>query len=90
MQIRADLDDREESVSKKIRESETEWIKYTLVVGDKEMQEEKLIVRDRVLGKQRVIILKDLVEEIRTQIADKPYQRLNLPSHLSKRPQIMV
>jgi threonyl-tRNA synthetase len=90
MQIRADLDDREESVSKKIRESETEWIRYTLVVGDKEMQEEKLIVRDRVLGKQRVIILKDLVEEIRTQIADKPHQRLNLPSHLSKRPQIMV
>jgi threonyl-tRNA synthetase len=90
MEIRADLDDREESVSKRIRESETEWIRYTLVVGDKEIQEEKLIVRDRALGKQRVIILKDLVEEIRTQIADKPYQRLNLPSHLSKRPQIMV
>jgi len=90
MQIRADVDDREESVSKKIRESETEWIRYTLVVGDKEIQDEMLIVRDRILGKQRNMILKDLVEEIRTQIEDKPYQMLNLPSHLSRRPQIMV
>ncbi len=90
MQIRSDLDDREESVSKKIRESETEWIRYTLVVGDKEIQDEMLIVRDRILGKQRNMILKDLVEEIRTQIEDKPYQMLNLPSHLSRRPQIMV
>jgi threonyl-tRNA synthetase len=90
MQIRADVDDREESVSKKIRESETEWIRYTLVVGDKEIQDEMLIVRDRILGKQRNMILKDLVEEIRNQIADKPHQMLNLPSHLSKRPQIMV
>jgi threonyl-tRNA synthetase len=90
MKIRVDLDDREESVSKKIRESETEWIRYTLVVGDKEIQDEILIVRDRILGKQRNMILKDLVEEIRTQIADKPHQMLNLPSHLSKRPQIMV
>jgi threonyl-tRNA synthetase len=71
MEIRADLDDRGESVSKKIRESETEWIRYTLVVGDKEIEEEKLIVRDRVLGKQRVMVLKNLVEEIRTQIADR-------------------
>jgi threonyl-tRNA synthetase len=90
MQIRADVDDREESVSKKIRESETEWIRYTLVVGDKEIQDEMLIVRDRILGKQRNMILKDLVKEIRNQIADKPHQMLNLPSHLSKRPQIMV
>jgi threonyl-tRNA synthetase len=90
MRIRADLDDREESVSKKIRESETEWIRYTLVVGDKEIEEQKFMVRDRVQGKQRTIILKDLVEEIHSETGDKPYQQLNLPSHLSKRPQIMV
>lgn len=90
MRIRADLDDREESVSKKIRESETEWIRYTLVVGDKEIEEQKFMVRDRVQGKQRTIILKDLVEEIHSETGDKPYQQLNLPNHLSKRPQIMV
>jgi threonyl-tRNA synthetase len=90
MRIRADLDDREESVSKRIRESETEWIRYTLVVGDKEIEEEKFMVRDRVLGKQRTVVLEDLVNEIHFETAGKPYQQLNMTSHLSKRPQIMV
>ena len=90
MRIRTDLDDREESVSKRIRESETEWIRYTLVVGDKEIEEERFMIRDRVLGKQRTMALKDLVNEIHSETVDKPYQQLNLPSHLSKRPQIMV
>jgi len=90
MRIRTDLDDREESVSKRIRESETEWIRYTLVVGDKEIEEERFMIRDRVLGRQRTMALKDLVIEIHSETVDKPYQQLNLPSHLSKRPQIMV
>lgn len=90
MRIRADLDDREESVSKRIRESETEWIRYTLVVGDKEIEEEKFMVRDRVIGKQRTVLLEDLVNEIHSETSDKPYQQLNMTSHLSKRPQIMV
>ena len=90
MRIRTDLDDREESVSKRIRESETEWIRYTLVVGDKEIEEERFMIRDRVLGRQRTMALKDLVNEIHSETVDKPYQQLNLPSHLSKRPQIMV
>jgi threonyl-tRNA synthetase len=90
MRIRADLDDREESVSKRIRESETEWIRYTLVVGDKEIEEEKFMVRDRFLGKQRTVVLEDLVNEIHSETVGKPYQQLNMTSHLSKRPQIMV
>lgn len=90
MKIRADLDDREESVSKKIRESETEWIRYTLVVGDKEIEEQEFVVRDRIQGKQRIMVLKNLVGEIHSETLDKPFQQLNLPNHLSKRPQIMV
>ena len=46
------MDDRDESVAKKIRESESEWIHYTLVIGDKEVQSQSLVVRDRNQGKQ--------------------------------------
>ena len=52
-QIRADLDDRDETVGKKVRESETEWVSYTIVIGDKEINSDKLVVRDRNEGKQR-------------------------------------
>ena len=89
-QIRTDIDDRDESVAKKIRESETEWIRYTIVIGDKEIQSEKFVVRDRNEGKQREIRLQELVDEINAQTKGKPYLPLNLPRYLSNRPQIMV
>jgi threonyl-tRNA synthetase len=89
-QIRADIDDRDETVSKKIRESETEWVSYTIVIGDKEINSDKLVVRDRNEGKQREITLQELINEIKAQTKDKPYVQLNLPPHLSARPQIMV
>jgi threonyl-tRNA synthetase len=89
-QIRADIDDRDESVAKKIRDSEIEWIRYTLVIGDKEMHREIFVVRDRNEGKQREITLQELAEEINTQTKGKPYLPLNLPKFLSHRPQIMV
>ncbi len=89
-QIRADLDDRDESVGKKIRESETEWIRYTVVIGDKEVASGKLVVRDRLEGKQREMTLQELVDEVKAQTKDKPYLPLNLPRYLSARPQIMA
>ena len=89
-QIRADIDDRDETVGKKIRESETEWIRYTVVIGDKEINAAKLVVRDRSEGKQREVTLEELMAEVKAQTKDKPYLPLNLPTHLSTRPQIMV
>jgi len=89
-QIRADIDDRDETVGKKIRESETEWVRYTVVVGDREIGSTKLVVRDRNEGKQRELTLQELVSEVKAQTKDKPYMPLNLPKHLSERPQIMV
>jgi threonyl-tRNA synthetase len=89
-QIRADIDDRDESVGKKIRESETEWIRYTAVIGDKEVGSGKLIVRDRLEGKQREMTVQELIDEVRSQTKDKPYLPLNLPKYVSVRPQIMA
>jgi threonyl-tRNA synthetase len=89
-QIRADIDDRDETVGKRIRESETEWIRYTVVIGDKEINAAKLVVRDRSEGKQREVTLEELMAEVKAQTKDKPYMPLNLPTHLSTRPQIMV
>jgi threonyl-tRNA synthetase len=89
-QIRVDIDDRDETVGKKIRESETEWVRYTVVIGNKEINSDKLIVRDRDEGKQREITLHHLINEVKAQTRDKPYLPLNLPLRLSARPQIIV
>ncbi len=49
LQVRADIDDRLESVGKRIREAEIEWVPYVLVVGDDELKDKfkRLTVRDR-------------------------------------------
>ena len=88
--IRADIDDRDESVAKKIRESESEWIHYTLVIGDKEIQNHNLVVRDRNQGKQIEMKLDDIIARVSKQASDKPYVPLNLPMRLSQRVGIMV
>jgi threonyl-tRNA synthetase len=88
--IRADIDDRELSVAKKIREAESEWIHFIIVIGDKEVDGKELVVRERLAKSQYNTSLVNLMEKIKLEISDKPYLPLNLPSYLSKRPLIMV
>jgi len=48
--VRVKLKDQNETVSKKIRDSELQKIPYMLVVGDKEMKSKSVRVRDRKKG----------------------------------------
>ncbi|MFX0035154.1 MAG: threonine--tRNA ligase [Candidatus Hermodarchaeota archaeon] len=50
LEFRADFDDREETVGKKIRQSEIEWIPYTVIIGNKELQNQTISVRKRLIG----------------------------------------
>jgi threonyl-tRNA synthetase len=88
--IRTDIDDRPESLSKRIREAETEWIPFILVIGDKEAESTTLVIRDRRTGTQNESNIEELIESVRKETKDKPFMPLNLPKYLSKRPQIMV
>ena len=89
-QIRADIDDREESVGKRIREAETEWIPFIIVIGDREVETSMVVVRDRASSNQYESNLDLLINKIKIEIQDKPFMPLNLPKYLSKRPQIMT
>ena len=88
--IRADIDDRELSVAKKIREAESEWIHFILVIGDKEVDGNELVIRERMSKLQYGITLDNLIRKINQEISDKPHMPLNLPVYLSKRPLIMA
>jgi len=88
--IRVDIDDRNESIGKRIRESEKEWIRYVLVIGEKEVNSENLSVRDRTQSDVRDISFDDFISEIQTQNQGKPNSSLNFPPLLSKRPVIQV
>ncbi len=88
--IRVDIDERNESVSKRIRDAETEWIRYTLVVGEKEINSEKLNVRDRKTGEVSEHAFDEFIAEVKNETKNKPFLPLNMTRRLSLRPQIMV
>jgi len=85
--IRVDLDDRPITMQKKVREAETEWINYVLVIGQKELSSGILPVRDRKARKIRKMQLQELIDEIKEKTRGKPFKPLTLPKSLSKRPQ---
>jgi len=88
--IRVDIDDRNDTIGKRIRDAEKEWISYVLVIGEKEVNSPKLSVRDRTTGDVREVSIEDFIKEITDATSGKPISRLNSPLLLSQRPQIMV
>jgi len=87
--IRSDIDDREESISRKIRDAEKEWIPIIVVVGDKERKEKLFTPRFRsnTIGeKDRSYSINELSDIIIKKTMKFPQQKLPLPMYLSKRP----
>ena len=86
--IRVDVDDRAMTLQKRIREAETEWVPYVIVVGKREIESGVLSIRDREAGgKVESMKLTELTLKIQKTIEGKPFKPLPLPRSLSKRPQ---
>jgi len=88
--IRVDVDDRTESVQKKIRDAETDWVPVIIVIGDKEKKSGKLAVRLRETGKVSQMKLKDAIKLVKTETQGMPYRPLPLTKLLTKRPVFVV
>ncbi len=89
--IRADVDDRGETLGKKIRDASTEWIPYIVVVGEKELESGKLTVTVRAESelkkpKKVEMSVEELVERVRNECEGMPFKPLPLPVRLSERP----
>ena len=84
--IRVDIDDRVESVGKKIRDAESEWIPYIIVIGDKEKKSGKLAVRERKTGKVKNVKASSIIKDVKKKTDGFPYRPLPLPMLVSKRP----
>jgi threonyl-tRNA synthetase len=66
--IRAKLDERTESVGKKIREAELKKVPYMLVVGDQEEADGKVAVRRHREGDQGAVPVAEFVEQVTAAI----------------------
>ncbi|MDE1813299.1 MAG: threonine--tRNA ligase [Thaumarchaeota archaeon] len=88
--IRVDVDDRNESVGKSIRDAETEWIRYIIVIGEKEVNSTTLSIRDRKSKDPHNISVEEFIANIKEETKGKPFMRINMGRSVAKRPQIMV
>jgi threonyl-tRNA synthetase len=67
--IRAEVDDRTESVGKKIREGELRKVPYMLVVGDREQEEDRVAVRRHRHGDTGSVPVAEFAAAARAEIA---------------------
>lgn len=84
--FRVDVDDRDESLGKKIRDAGREWIPYIIVVGEREVKSNTINVRVRRTNDQRVMSIEEFIELIEEETKGYPKTPLTMPIYLSKRP----
>jgi threonyl-tRNA synthetase len=66
--IRVELDDRNEKIGFKIREAQLQKIPYMIVLGDQEIEQSSLAVRDRGTGKTQSMILSEFIVKVQTEV----------------------
>jgi threonyl-tRNA synthetase len=69
--IRAEVDDRNEKIGKKIRDTELMKVPYMLVVGEKEMNEEKVAIRRQGKGDIGTKSIDEFIGEIVAEIKER-------------------
>ncbi|MDD1731599.1 MAG: threonyl-tRNA synthetase [Methanosaeta sp. NSM2] len=92
--LRTDIDDRDETVGKKIRDAGREWIPYVVVIGDEELASGELTVTVRSESTPKSpakvkMSAEDLRARISAETAGKPWRRLPLSMLLSERPKFI-
>lgn len=69
--IRVEVDDRSEKIGKKIRDTELARVPYMLVVGEKEMNDNKVAVRRQGKGDLGVKGIEEFIVEVRKEIIER-------------------
>jgi threonyl-tRNA synthetase len=69
--VRAEIDNRNETLDKRIRNAELNKIPYCLVVGEREAKQESVSVRKRIEGDKGSMPLSKFIEDIQKQIANR-------------------
>ena len=84
--VRADLDDTNDTLGKKIRRAEKDWVPYIVVVGKKEIESGKLNVRIRATKAQEEMTPQGLRQLVLDYTAGRPFRSLAENVLISARP----
>ena len=83
--FRAGLDDRSETVGKKVRDAKQDWVAFAIVIGDKEIQSSALKVYDREMNKDVEMTVDSLIDLLKKKTEGYPKRPMYFPAELTKR-----
>ncbi len=69
--IRVQLDNRDEKIGYKIREARNERVPYMLIVGEKDMEANKVSLRSRANGEEGQFDLADVIAKVTKEIKER-------------------
>ena len=69
--LRGEIDERSESVARKIREAELRKLPYMLIVGEREAAAGTVAVRERSAGDSGAVAVSEFVERLRSETASR-------------------
>jgi len=83
--VRVDLDERHETVGKKIRNAAGDWVPYVIVIGDRELEGGAVTVNVRETNEKIEMGIDELVNRIHEETKGMPFRKLPLPITLGNR-----
>lgn len=69
--IRVNLDDRDERMSRKIRDAQTSKIPFQVIIGDDEINSKKISIREYGSEDSKILDIKEFIKLIHKKIKDK-------------------
>ncbi|GAA0748036.1 threonine--tRNA ligase [Clostridium oceanicum] len=69
--LRVEVDTRNEKIGYKIREAQLQKVPYMIILGDKEVENEKISVRNRKDGDLGTMDIKEFIEKLKKEIEEK-------------------
>ncbi len=86
--FRVDIDDRDESLAKKLRDAGIEWAYFIVIIGDREVKTRTITVRERPSGDQKTYTVESFINLLEELSKGYPKVELTMPELVSKRPSL--
>ncbi len=84
--FRVDIDDRDVSLARKIRDAGIEWIPYVVIVGEREIKTNTLSIRIRRENVQKSMTFEEFVKLLEDEMDGYPKVDSAMPLFMSRRP----
>ena len=87
--IRVDIDDRDISLGRRIRDAAREWIPYIGVIGDREVKTGTINVTIRRTNDRIALKPEELLQKVLEDVKGYPRVQQTLPRYVSRRPSLV-